>query len=148
MTLLRATYLAVHRKGIKVVLDGVGGDSLLNGGNRMPALLRSGRNRCAAAFADGWARNGRPGASRSRIGSSAPRVALPPRATLDRGGRAATGHGAYSSTRRNRGTGCLRHSTRRGPITVARQPPGPALAAERWLASHGIPTALFLGAPK
>ena len=47
MTLVRAVYLAAHREGIKVVLDGVGGDMVLNDGGHIPRLLRAGHWRFA-----------------------------------------------------------------------------------------------------
>ncbi len=43
MTLPRAVYLAAHRQGVKVVLDGVGGDIVLSDGDRLTRLLRTGR---------------------------------------------------------------------------------------------------------
>ena len=42
MTLPRAAYLAAHRAGIKVMLDGVAGDVVLGAGNLVPRLLRRG----------------------------------------------------------------------------------------------------------
>ncbi|WP_291321976.1 asparagine synthase-related protein [Desulfonatronospira sp.] len=42
MTLLRAIYLAAHRKGIRVMLDGVGGDIVLSHGSHIARLLRAG----------------------------------------------------------------------------------------------------------
>jgi len=42
MTLLRVVYLAANRSGIKVVLDGVGGDTVLSAGNHVARLLRRG----------------------------------------------------------------------------------------------------------
>jgi asparagine synthase (glutamine-hydrolysing) len=47
MTLPRAAYLAAHRAGIKVMLDGVGGDVVLGAGNLIPRLLRRGQWRQA-----------------------------------------------------------------------------------------------------
>ena len=47
MTLPRAAYLAAHRAGIKVMLDGVAGDVVLGAGNLMPRLLRRGHWRHA-----------------------------------------------------------------------------------------------------
>ena len=43
MTLLRAVYLAAHRQGMKVMLDGVGGDIVLNEGSYIARLIRRGR---------------------------------------------------------------------------------------------------------
>ena len=42
MTLLRAAYLSAHRAGIKVVLDGVAGDTTLSAGTLIPRLIRRG----------------------------------------------------------------------------------------------------------
>lgn len=42
MTLVRALYLAANRQGLKVVLDGVGGDVVLSAGNAVARLLRRG----------------------------------------------------------------------------------------------------------
>jgi asparagine synthase (glutamine-hydrolysing) len=43
MTLPRALYLAAHRQGLKVLLDGVGGDVVLGEGSHIARLLRRGR---------------------------------------------------------------------------------------------------------
>lgn len=43
MTLPRAAYLAAHRAGLRVVLDGVAGDVTLGAGTLVPRLLRQGR---------------------------------------------------------------------------------------------------------
>ncbi|MEE8309357.1 MAG: asparagine synthase-related protein, partial [Hyphomicrobium sp.] len=43
MTLLQAVYLVASRKGIKVMLDGAGGDTVFAEGNQLARLLRSGR---------------------------------------------------------------------------------------------------------
>jgi asparagine synthase (glutamine-hydrolysing) len=42
MTLLRTMYLAAHRRGLKVLLDGIDADLVLSGGNYFVHLLRSG----------------------------------------------------------------------------------------------------------
>jgi len=42
MTLPRSVYLAAHRTGIKVLLDGVGGDSVFVTGGHLAQLMRSG----------------------------------------------------------------------------------------------------------
>lgn len=42
MTLVRAVYLAAHREGVKVMLDGVGGDSVTSPGNFIALLVRRG----------------------------------------------------------------------------------------------------------
>jgi asparagine synthase (glutamine-hydrolysing) len=42
MTLIRAMYLAAHARGIKVVLDGVGGDVILSEGSYIARLLGAG----------------------------------------------------------------------------------------------------------
>lgn len=42
MSLIRAIYLAAHRKGVKVMLDGVAGDSVLTEGRQMVQMIRSG----------------------------------------------------------------------------------------------------------
>jgi asparagine synthase (glutamine-hydrolysing) len=42
MTLVRTMYLAAEQEGIRVVLDGVGGDIVLASSDRVPRLLRSG----------------------------------------------------------------------------------------------------------
>lgn len=47
MTLIRSIYLAANRQGLNVVLDGVGGDVVLSGGNAVARLLRRGRVRRA-----------------------------------------------------------------------------------------------------
>lgn len=47
MTLLRAVYLAAHYEGLKVVLDGVGGDLALAAGTHIARLLRRGQWRVA-----------------------------------------------------------------------------------------------------
>jgi len=47
MTLLRSVYLAAHRRGAKVMLDGVSADVILSAGNRVADLLRQGRFRDA-----------------------------------------------------------------------------------------------------
>jgi asparagine synthase (glutamine-hydrolysing) len=43
MVLIRSIYLAAHRAGAKVVLDGAGGDLVLNSGGLLAYLLRGGR---------------------------------------------------------------------------------------------------------
>ena len=43
MALIRSIYLAAHRAGAKVVLDGLGGDIVLSDGGFLPYLLRKGR---------------------------------------------------------------------------------------------------------
>ena len=43
MGLLRGVYLAAHRKGMKVVLDGVAGDLVLDSDSHIERLLRRGR---------------------------------------------------------------------------------------------------------
>ena len=40
MTMIRAIYRAAHSQGVKVMLDGVGGDVILTSGNRVAELLR------------------------------------------------------------------------------------------------------------
>lgn len=47
MTLPRAVYLAAHRRGIKVLLDGVAGDVVLGEGSHIARLLRRGHWRSA-----------------------------------------------------------------------------------------------------
>lgn len=47
MTLIRALYLVANRQGLKIVLDGVGGDVVLSAGNAVARLLRRGRVRQA-----------------------------------------------------------------------------------------------------
>jgi asparagine synthase (glutamine-hydrolysing) len=42
MTLIRAIYLAAHARGLKVLLDGVGGDTVLSEGRHIARLLRTG----------------------------------------------------------------------------------------------------------
>ena len=56
MTLIRAMYLGAHRAGIKVILDGVGGDSVLNEGSQIARLFRKGRLLEALSEARGLAR--------------------------------------------------------------------------------------------
>lgn len=41
-TLVRAVYLTAHRRGLKVMLDGVGGDNVLGEGSFIARLIRSG----------------------------------------------------------------------------------------------------------
>lgn len=43
MTLVRAVYLAAHRQGIKVLLDGVAGDTVLGEGSHIARLISRGR---------------------------------------------------------------------------------------------------------
>jgi asparagine synthase (glutamine-hydrolysing) len=50
MTLSRAVYLAAHRRGVNIMLDGGAGDVALSAGNRIAALLRAGK--IAAAIAE------------------------------------------------------------------------------------------------
>ena len=47
MTLVRAVYLAAHRQGVRVMLDGVVADVVLAGGNRVAQLIRRGNFRQA-----------------------------------------------------------------------------------------------------
>lgn len=42
MSLIRAIYLDAHRKGVKVMLDGVAGDVILGDGSQLARLIRSG----------------------------------------------------------------------------------------------------------
>ncbi|MCP9929789.1 hypothetical protein KBY82_03220 [Cyanobium sp. AMD-g] len=56
MTLVRAMYLAAHRKGLKVLLDGVGGDVVLSEGSYIARLIRRGRWRTAYREAVGQER--------------------------------------------------------------------------------------------
>jgi asparagine synthase (glutamine-hydrolysing) len=53
MTLPRAIYLAAHRAGLKVMLDGVAGDVTLGDGTQIARLLRAGRWIQAARDASG-----------------------------------------------------------------------------------------------
>jgi asparagine synthase (glutamine-hydrolysing) len=53
MTLVRAVYLAARRRGVSMLLDGVGGDNVLTEGRRLARLLRAGRWRTAYREADG-----------------------------------------------------------------------------------------------
>jgi asparagine synthase (glutamine-hydrolysing) len=53
MTLVRAVYLAARRRGVRMLLDGVGGDNVLTEGRRLARLLRAGRWRTAYREADG-----------------------------------------------------------------------------------------------
>ena len=43
MTLVRTVYLAAHRRGVKVMLDGASGDVVLTSGNRVAQLFRTAR---------------------------------------------------------------------------------------------------------
>ncbi len=43
MTLVRSVYLLAHRRGVKVVMDGIDGDSVLSEGSQITRLLRGGR---------------------------------------------------------------------------------------------------------
>jgi asparagine synthase (glutamine-hydrolysing) len=56
MGLLRAVYLAAHRAGLKVVLDGVAGDIALTSGSYLARLLRAGKIGRAVREAVGEAR--------------------------------------------------------------------------------------------
>lgn len=56
MGLLRAVYLAAHRTGLKVVLDGVAGDLVLDSGSYLARLLRAGKIGRAVREALGEAR--------------------------------------------------------------------------------------------
>ena len=47
MTLIRAVYMAARRKGLTMLLDGVGGDTVLSEDRRLARLLRAGRWRTA-----------------------------------------------------------------------------------------------------
>jgi asparagine synthase (glutamine-hydrolysing) len=53
MTLVRAVYLAARRRGLRMLLDGVGGDNVLTEGRRLARLLRAGRWRTAYREAAG-----------------------------------------------------------------------------------------------
>jgi asparagine synthase (glutamine-hydrolysing) len=53
MTLLRAVYLSAHRQGIKVLLDGVAGDTVLGEGDYIARLIRGGRWLTAYSEASG-----------------------------------------------------------------------------------------------
>ena len=54
MTLIRAAYVSARRCGIRTVLDGAGGDTVLTEGRWIAHLLRSGRWRAAYREAKGW----------------------------------------------------------------------------------------------
>ncbi len=56
MTLIRAVYVAGHRAGIKVMLDGVAGDSVTSPGNLIALFVRRGQLRRAAREAIAVAR--------------------------------------------------------------------------------------------
>jgi asparagine synthase (glutamine-hydrolysing) len=56
MTLIRAVYMAAHQQGIKIMLDGVGGDVVMISGNRVGQLLRAGRIVAAVREARGEGR--------------------------------------------------------------------------------------------
>ena len=56
MTLVRAVYLAAHKNGVKVVLDGAGSDLAMTSGNRIAQLMRQGRFGLALAEAHREAR--------------------------------------------------------------------------------------------
>lgn len=56
MTLLRVIYLAAHRRGCRVLLDGAGGDVVLSEGSQLARLLRSGRWLAAYREASGQSR--------------------------------------------------------------------------------------------
>jgi asparagine synthase (glutamine-hydrolysing) len=47
MTLVRAVYLLAHRRGVKAVLDGIDGDTVLGEGSHLARLVRAGRWRTA-----------------------------------------------------------------------------------------------------
>lgn len=53
MTLVRAVYLAARRRGLKMLLDGAGGDTVLSEGRQLARLLRAGRWRTAYREASG-----------------------------------------------------------------------------------------------
>lgn len=78
MTLLRAVYLAAHRAGHKVMLDGVGGDTTLAGEGMIAHHLRSGRLYRAWREARGEERFWGPGLpARTRLSRAAKRAFLP-----------------------------------------------------------------------
>ncbi|TVQ95021.1 MAG: asparagine synthetase B [Chromatiaceae bacterium] len=80
MTLPRAVYLAAHRAGIKVLLDGVAGDIVLGEGSHIARLIRRGRWRTAYREAVGQQRfwgNGYP-AWRELYRGVRSAVAVPP----------------------------------------------------------------------
>ena len=54
MTLIRSIYVAAHRRGIRTMLDGAGGDTIFTQGRWIAHLLRSGRWRAAYREANGW----------------------------------------------------------------------------------------------
>ena len=90
MTLVRAVYLAARRRGLKMLLDGVGGDTVLTEGRRLARLLRAGR----------WRTAYREAAGHNRYWKGA----FPPRRELLRSARAAfvTGRRAPTATSRAR----------------------------------------------
>lgn len=53
MTLVHSVYLAAKRAGVRVMLDGVGGDVVLTAGNRVAQLFRKGQFRAAIREARG-----------------------------------------------------------------------------------------------
>ena len=79
MVLIRAVYLAAHRAGVKVVLDGVGGDIVLNAGNVVARLLRQGHFRQAIKEATGKRRFVGPSAPALKTFVEAAWVAFVPR---------------------------------------------------------------------
>ncbi len=56
MTLIRAVYLAAHRRGVKALLDGGAGDVVLGEGSHLVRLLRAGHWRAACREAVGQGR--------------------------------------------------------------------------------------------
>ena len=78
MTLVRAVYLRAHQAGIKVMLDGVGGDLVMGDGGQVVHLLRKGELRQALREMRGLARFWGPVYRPVReIGSAVLRAYLP-----------------------------------------------------------------------
>ena len=77
-TLLKSVYLAAHRKGVNVMLDGAGGDVILTAGNRVAQLMRQGSFREAFSEACGEQRFGGPSSKFSRTLSQAAWAAFVP----------------------------------------------------------------------
>jgi len=79
MTLVRAMYLAAHRQGVKVVLDGVGADLALTNGNRIAQFMRRMRFDLAVAEARNETRFWGLGQRSSRLLLAAAWAGLVPR---------------------------------------------------------------------
>jgi asparagine synthase (glutamine-hydrolysing) len=80
MSLHRALYLEAQRKGVRVMLDGAGGDVVLAGGNAVAELLLQGKFRAALRETNGYRAAARPASAiAGEILASAWAAFAPPR---------------------------------------------------------------------